>query len=277
MRFVNDDRVVFRQIGVPLGFRQENAIGHHLDVSLRARMIVKANFAAHFAAPGDIQFLGDTARNGKRGHPSGLRAADLGLNPQSRLQTHFWQLRGFARARFTGDDDHLIPTNRIDDFVLADGNGQIRRISGARRQLSPFFAPRHGRQYFLMQTPQQRFPLIGMMTITQDSGQPPPQPQPVRQQTSRQQRSQFFYADVRHAKSRTLTALGRVLKPKRKEVGFLNGFSGILTDASLAWSRSLPIPMELKRSAQGCEERATLGQRGGSSQPCKGWATRMAA
>ena len=51
VRLVEDDRVVFREGGVALGFRQQNAVGHHLDVSLGAGPIVKPNFAADFAAP----------------------------------------------------------------------------------------------------------------------------------------------------------------------------------------------------------------------------------
>jgi len=41
VRLVEDDRVVFREGGVALGFRQQNAVGHHLDVSLGAGPIVK--------------------------------------------------------------------------------------------------------------------------------------------------------------------------------------------------------------------------------------------
>src|SRR5258708_39953586 len=63
MRLIDDNRVVVRQVGLSLHFRKQDAIGHELDVGLRAGPVVKSDLATDFAAPGYIQFLRDAPRN----------------------------------------------------------------------------------------------------------------------------------------------------------------------------------------------------------------------
>ena len=106
--FVDDDRVVFGEVAVALRFGEQDAVGHQLDVSLRAGAIVEADLAADLAAPVDVQLLGDAARDGKRGHAARLRAADLGFDAQAGFEAHLGNLRGLARTGFAGDDDHLV-------------------------------------------------------------------------------------------------------------------------------------------------------------------------
>src|ERR1017187_909026 len=93
VRLVNDDAVVFRKQRVALRLGQQNAVGHQLDVSLRAAAVIKTDGAADFAAPVDIQFLRNASRNGQRRHATRLRATNFCLDAQPRFQAHLGNLR----------------------------------------------------------------------------------------------------------------------------------------------------------------------------------------
>ena len=78
--------------------------------------------------------------------------------------------------------------NRGDDLVLARGD---RQLGWVRRgwNIEPALLPQgQGSVNLLAQPLQQCLALVGVMTIAQKPGEPPPQPHPVGQQALRQQR-----------------------------------------------------------------------------------------
>ncbi len=129
MSLIQDDGIVFREVGIALCFRQQDAVRHQLDVRLVAGPVVETNFAADLAAPCDVQLLGDPARDRKRRNAPGLRATDLGLNPKAGFKTHFGNLCRLARSRFTRNDDDLTRANGGDDLILARRDRKFRWVS----------------------------------------------------------------------------------------------------------------------------------------------------
>ena len=54
----------------------------------------------------------------------GLCAADHTIDAPSRIRAEFGDLSGLAGTGFTGDDHHLMVSNRIDDLILLSKNRQ---------------------------------------------------------------------------------------------------------------------------------------------------------
>ena len=76
VRFVNDDAVVLAQVGIGLSFGEKNAIRHYFDDGVAAGFVVKTDFGTNLAAVLNIEFLGETAGDGKSGDTAGLGDAD---------------------------------------------------------------------------------------------------------------------------------------------------------------------------------------------------------
>src|SRR6185436_6705669 len=119
------------------------------------------------AAPGDVQFFRDALRDRERGDAAGLSAADHGPDAESGFEAHFGNLRGLARAGFTGDDDHLMLANGGDDLILARRDGKVGRITNARDNDAPSFAQSNGGAHLVEDSAEQRFVFVGMMTVAQ--------------------------------------------------------------------------------------------------------------
>ena len=79
MRFVDDDGVVGAQKAVGLGFGQQNAVGHQLDMGIARSVVVKAHFIAHNAADVAVQLFGNTL-----GHRTCSQTARLRVPNQPR-------------------------------------------------------------------------------------------------------------------------------------------------------------------------------------------------
>ena len=55
VRFIDDDGVVCAQRWIALGFRQQDAVCHQLDISPRAYIVGKADLVAHCFAQGTVK------------------------------------------------------------------------------------------------------------------------------------------------------------------------------------------------------------------------------
>ena len=96
---VDDNRIVFVEPGITLGFRQQNAVGNHLDVGLGAALVLKADLVAHRLSEILSQLLGDAGGHGGGGNAPGLGAGNLAADAAPGSQAEFGDLGGFARSR----------------------------------------------------------------------------------------------------------------------------------------------------------------------------------
>ena len=133
MRLVDDDRIVAPQQRIALRLRQQNAIGHQLDIGVGRHLVGETHLVTHRLSQWRFQFLRDARGHRARGNAPRLRVADQSFDAALQLQTDFRQLRGFARTRFTANDDHLIFTDRARDVRAPRHHGQIVGIGGLRQ------------------------------------------------------------------------------------------------------------------------------------------------
>ena len=115
---VDDQRVVLVEKAVMLGFRQQDAVGHQLDQTLRPGLVLKPHLVAHCLPQRLLQFLGDARRHRAGGDAARLGMANEAGLPTPRLQADLGQLRRLAGTRLAADDDHLTGKDRGQDFVL---------------------------------------------------------------------------------------------------------------------------------------------------------------
>ena len=124
MSFIDDDRVIVVQKGSALRFRQQDSVGHQLDVSLLRRRIRKTNFVSHLSPDLHRQFFGDTSRDGTGSNSARLSMSNQTRDTSPQFQADFRQLSRFARTRLAADNDHLMITYRGSDLVFAEHHGQ---------------------------------------------------------------------------------------------------------------------------------------------------------
>ncbi len=200
--FVDDEGVVFGEQRVALGLGQQDAVGHELDVGVRAGAVVEADFAADFAAPVDVEFLGDAPGDGERGDAAGLGAADFGLDAQPGFEAHFGDLGGFAGAGFAGDDDDLVMADGGDDVVFAGGDGQFGRIADLGDALAAACAEVGGSAGLGEQAIEDGVVFGGVMVVAQEADEARAEPHPIVQEAAGQQRLQFVNAGISHSRGR---------------------------------------------------------------------------
>ena len=140
MRLVNDDRIVFEQVGVGLRFGEQHAVGHDLDASLRCGLVAEADFAADVAAVRYLEFLGDALSDREGGDAARLCDADARVFATAGFKADLGQLGAFARARFAGDDDDGVFCDGCENFVLALADRQSSRIGGNGAIYAALFA-----------------------------------------------------------------------------------------------------------------------------------------
>ena len=136
VRFVDDDRVVGRQPAVAGDFRQQDAVGHELDVGVLAHLVVEAHLEAHATAQLGLQFLGHASRHRAGGDAPRLGAADHAGHAAPGGQAQLGQLGGLARSGFAGNHHHLVIADQLDDAIALarDRQGCIQRHRRHRRQ-----------------------------------------------------------------------------------------------------------------------------------------------
>ena len=134
VRFVDDQRVVFRQPAVGLDFRQQDAVGHELDEGVVADVVGESHLVADRAAHRHLQFLGHAPGDRARGDAARLGAADQAGAAAAGGQAEFGQLGGLARTGFAGDHHHRV---LADQFYQRVGRARHRQavVETRRRPL----------------------------------------------------------------------------------------------------------------------------------------------
>ena len=119
MGLVDDDRIVFQQVGVVLNLGEQHAVGHHLDAGLGHGLVREPDLATDFPSPGHTELLGDAARNGQGGDATGLRARDASVYPPAGFETDPGQLRRLSRTGLPRHDDHRVAAQGFEDFIFS--------------------------------------------------------------------------------------------------------------------------------------------------------------
>ena len=122
---VEDDGVVLEKVRIAADLAQQHAVGDQLDQGLGLGPVPEADLAAHLAAPGDPELLGQAPRQRQGGHPPGLGADDAGVAAPPRFEADLGQLRCFPRPGLPGDDNDLVFGDRPEDLLLARGDRQL--------------------------------------------------------------------------------------------------------------------------------------------------------
>ena len=130
MRLVDDDGVIAVEKTVTLRFRQQNAIGHELDVTGFRQLVVEAHLVAHGLPKGRLEFLRNAGCDRSRRNTSRLCMTDQPGDPTSQFQANLGQLCGLAGAGFTADDHHLVFRNRLGYLYLPAADWQLFGVLG---------------------------------------------------------------------------------------------------------------------------------------------------
>ena len=86
VRLIDNDGVVGIQVAVMRRFRQQNTIGHELDIATRAAAFPEPHLVTDDAAQLAMQFFGNPLRHGPCGDASWLGAGDQSTRSPARLQ-----------------------------------------------------------------------------------------------------------------------------------------------------------------------------------------------
>ena len=133
MRLVDDDRVVITQQPVALRFREQDAVGHYLEVGVGRDLVGEAHLVAHRLAHLRLQLRCDASGDRARRDAPRLRVPDHAGNAASQLEANFRQLRRFARPRLAADDHHRVVRDRARDLLPPRDDGQILGVSRPRQ------------------------------------------------------------------------------------------------------------------------------------------------
>ena len=117
VRFVDNDRVVLRQPAIALHFRQQDAVGHELDVGAVADVLGEAHLITDRTAERRFQFLGHAPRHRAGGDAARLRATDHAGDAAAGGKAKLGQLRGLAGTGFAGNHHHLVLADQRDDLL----------------------------------------------------------------------------------------------------------------------------------------------------------------
>src|SRR5699024_9093579 len=75
VRFVENDGFVATEKTIASGFRQQDAVGHQLDLGLRRQLVVMPRLVTDQATEGHAQLIGNALRHTTRRQPPRLRVA----------------------------------------------------------------------------------------------------------------------------------------------------------------------------------------------------------
>ena len=127
-----------RSIAVALHLVEQDAVGHHLDERVVARLVGEPHLVADRGAQLDLELLGDPLGHRARGDAPRLRVADQALAAAADLEADLGQLGGLARARLPRDDHDLVVTNGSGDVVLVLDDRQVLGVVQVRhRHVTP--------------------------------------------------------------------------------------------------------------------------------------------
>ena len=139
MRFVNDDRVVGIEETVVLRLRQQDAVGHQLDVVALADFAGETHLIADDVAQPRAEFLCDPVGDGARCDAARLRMADQSTHAALQRQADLRQLRGLARSRLAAHDHDLMRADRRCDFLSHRADRQFFGKARQRQILQSLF------------------------------------------------------------------------------------------------------------------------------------------
>ena len=125
MRLVDDQRVVSAEETVAHRFREQDAIGHQLDVVALGDLAGKANLVTDDVSELRAQFLRDPVGDGARRDATRLRMPDQPADATTECQADLRQLRRLAGPRLATDDDDLVVANRRCDRVSQRADRQL--------------------------------------------------------------------------------------------------------------------------------------------------------
>ncbi|MCY1216638.1 hypothetical protein D9M72_285200 [compost metagenome] len=129
---VDDDGVVLAQQLVTLDLRQQDAVGHELDLGGPADLASEADLEAHLLADLDAEFLGNALRHGPGSKAARLGVADQSVLAQAQFQAHLGDLGGLAGAGLAGDDRHLVGRDGGHQVLAALGNRQLGGVGNMK-------------------------------------------------------------------------------------------------------------------------------------------------
>ena len=132
MRLVYNQRVVFPQAMIAVGFSKQDAVGHDLHERRVVGAIIEANLVADRVCARLLQLMRKPGRQTARGDAAWLRAADHAVNAAAEFEANFWKLSGFTGAGFAAEDNDLIFLNQRGNFFASLGNRQ-RVVEDGRR------------------------------------------------------------------------------------------------------------------------------------------------
>ena len=130
--FIQNDDFVLLEEPIAGGFREQDSIGHQLDVRVLGGFVIETNFVAYGLAERRLQLFRDSGGNTPRGDAAWLRVPDHARNTVARVETDLGQLRGLTRTCFAGDDDHLVICECRDNVVSILHDWQFVRKSDFR-------------------------------------------------------------------------------------------------------------------------------------------------
>ncbi len=125
VRLVDDDGVVLGQRPVALRLGQQDAVGHDLDVGVRAGAVGETHLEADGIAEGGLQLIGEASGDRAGGDPARLREADPSSRAASCLQADLRKLGGLAGTGLAAHDDHWMPGQGAHDHVALADDGQL--------------------------------------------------------------------------------------------------------------------------------------------------------
>ncbi len=180
MGLVDDDRVVGEQLRVRLDFRQQDAVGHDLDVTVIADIAIEADLVADGAA----RFGPELGGNARR-HPARRDTPRLGVSNKPSDATpdgkaDLGQLCGFARACLAANDGHLMIREGGRDLLGRRGDGQIEHKRWLRQRSEPPL-PLLCRTLDIAAQARPRPAGVAGASFSSQSRKPPGQPRLVRQ------------------------------------------------------------------------------------------------
>ncbi len=137
---VENDRVVLLQQRIALCFGQKDAVGHELDVALRADRFGEADLETDLASQRRAELLGNPRGDAAGGDPPRLRMADQPGDAASHFQADLGQLRRLAGAGLAANDHYLVVANGGRDFLPPGGDRQLHVIADIGDRPRPRFA-----------------------------------------------------------------------------------------------------------------------------------------
>ena len=108
MGFINNQGVVSFKKAITGGFRQQDAVSHHLDVGRRCCLVGKANLIAYLLAKLDLQLFGDSITHSTGGNPPRLGMANQAMDATAQCETDLGNLGSLARTGLAGNDHDLM-------------------------------------------------------------------------------------------------------------------------------------------------------------------------